>query len=65
MAFGFDIVECAIVKLFRKHGAGRYVPILCEVDELTSAMAGLELRREGTIANGAARCDFRFGIRRG
>ena len=65
VAFGFDIVECGIVKLFRKHGAERYVRILCEVGELTSAMAGLELRRAGTIALGAARCDFRFGIRRG
>lgn len=65
VAFGLDIVECGIVKLFRKHGAERYVPILCEVDELTSAMAGLALRREGTIALGAARCDFRFGVRRG
>lgn len=63
VAFGFDIMECGIVKLFRKHGAERYVAILCEVDELTSSMAGLTLRREGTIALGAARCDFRFGIR--
>lgn len=63
VAFGFDIVECAIVKLFRRHGAGQDVLILCEVDELTSAMAGLTLRRAGTIARGAARCDFRFGIR--
>lgn len=63
VAFGFDIVECGIVKLFARHGAGRYVPILCEVDEMTSAMAGLTLRRAGTIALGAARCDFRFGIR--
>lgn len=65
VAFGFDIVECGIVKLFRRHGAGEYVTILCEVDELTSAMAGLEMHRSGTIARGAARCDFRFGIRRG
>jgi len=60
LGFGFDILECAIVKLFRKHGAERYVTILCEVDELTSALAGLELIRSGTIARGARRCDFRF-----
>lgn len=62
-AFGFDILKCGIVKLFRTHGAERCVPILCRVDELTSAMTGLELPRAGTIALGAARCDFRFGIR--
>lgn len=65
VALGFDIVECGIVKLFRKHGAERYVPILCEVDELTAEMAGLELTRVGTIALGAERCDFRFRVRRG
>lgn len=49
-----------ICKLFQKHGAGRYAAILCEVDKLTSSLAGLELIRSGTIANGAAKCDFKF-----
>ncbi|MGJ5816734.1 L-2-amino-thiazoline-4-carboxylic acid hydrolase [Paludibaculum fermentans] len=60
LGYGFDILECGIVKLFRKHGAGQYVTVLCEVDELTSALAGLELVRGGTLARGASRCDFRF-----
>jgi hypothetical protein len=60
LGFGIDIVECGVVKLFQKHGAAHYVPILCEVDEYTSAMAGLQLFRGGTLAGGAARCDFRF-----
>jgi hypothetical protein len=62
LGYGFDIVECGIVNFFRKHGAAHYVPILCEVDGLTSSLAGLELVREGTIANGAPKCDFRFKI---
>ena len=62
LRYGFDIVECGIVNFFRKHGAAHYVPILCEVDRLTSSLAGLELVREGTIANGARKCDFRFKI---
>jgi L-2-amino-thiazoline-4-carboxylic acid hydrolase len=62
LGFGFDILECGICKLFDRHGARRYVPILCSVDELTSAMAGLELVRSGTLGLGAAKCDFRFRL---
>lgn len=62
LRYGFDILECGICTLFRKHGALSYVPILCEVDRLTSSMAGLELVRGGTIARGASKCDFRFRI---
>lgn len=62
LRYGFDILECGICTLFRKHGALPYVPILCEVDRLTSSMAGLELVRGGTIARGAPKCDFRFRI---
>lgn len=62
LGYGMDILECGIVNFFRKHGAAHYVPILCEVDRLTSSLAGLELLREGTIANGAPKCDFRFKI---
>lgn len=58
--YGFDILECGICKLFKKHHFEKYAPILCEVDEVTSGLAGLELIRTGTIANGAKKCDFRF-----
>lgn len=58
--YGIDILECGICKLFSKHNAGEFSPVLCEVDKITSGFAGLELIREGTIANGAEKCDFRF-----
>lgn len=60
LGYGFDIMECGIHKLFNKHNYGKYTPILCEVDFMTSNMAGLQLIRTGTIANGANKCDFRF-----
>jgi hypothetical protein len=60
LGYGFDIIECGICKLFTKHRAGNYTKILCEVDHLTSSLAGLDLIRTGTIANGATKCDFRF-----
>ncbi len=58
--YGIDILECGICKLFQKHDASKYASILCEVDKVTSSLAGLELIRTGTIANGAEKCDFRF-----
>jgi hypothetical protein len=60
LGYGIDILECGICKLFRKHNYGKYASILCEVDEITSGLAGLKLIRTGTIANGASKCDFRF-----
>lgn len=58
--YGIDILECGICKLFRKHNYQKYALILCEIDEITSGLAGLQLIRTGTIANGAIKCDFRF-----
>ena len=60
LGYGFDILECGICKLFEKHGAHKYASILCEVDKVTSNLAGLELIRNSTIACGAEKCDFRF-----
>ncbi len=60
LGYGIDILECGICKLFQKHNAGPYASILCEVDKVTSHLAGLELIRSSTIAYGAEKCDFRF-----
>ncbi len=60
LGYGVDITACGICKLFGKHGYTAYVPILCEVDKITSELAGLTLIRTGTLAGGAAKCDFRF-----
>lgn len=58
--YGVDILECGICKLFNRYNYGKFVSILCEVDNVTSGLAGLTLIRTNTIANGAAKCDFRF-----
>ena len=60
LGYGIDILECGICKLYNKHHSQKYAPILCEVDAITASLAGLKLIRSGTIANGAAKCDFRF-----
>lgn len=58
--FGVDILECGICKFFKKHNHMKYAPILCEVDQITTRLNGLELQRNGTIAGGALKCDFRY-----
>jgi hypothetical protein len=60
LGYGVDILECGICKLYKKHNYEQYASILCEVDEITSNIAGLKLIWTGTIANGANKCDFRF-----
>jgi hypothetical protein len=55
LGYGIDIIECGICKLFSKHNYSKYASILCEVDEITSGLAGLQLIRIGTIANGERR----------
>jgi hypothetical protein len=64
LGYGFNILECGICKLFQKHHYAKYATILCEVDEITSGLAGLQLIRTGTIARGAEKCDFRFKLQR-
>ena len=60
LGYGIDILECGICKLFKKHNYQNYSSILCEVDAITSDLAGLKLIRNGTIALGAKKCDFRW-----
>lgn len=60
LGYGVDILECGVCKLFKKHNYEKYASILCEVDAITSQLAGLRLVRSGTIALGATKCDFRY-----
>ncbi|TXI68852.1 MAG: hypothetical protein E6Q41_03480 [Cyclobacteriaceae bacterium] len=60
LGYGVDILECGICKLYTKHRLSEFTSLLCEVDHITSALAGLTLKRKGTIALGANLCDFRF-----
>jgi len=60
LGYGVDILECGICKLFNKHNYQKYSSILCEVDHITSDLAGLKLVRNGTIALGEEKCDFRW-----
>ena len=58
--FGIDFVECAILKFLRAEGAPELGPGLCELDWPHAELIGVDLMRTTTLAQGAARCDFRF-----
>lgn len=60
LGYGIDILECGICKLYTKHGLHKFTPLLCEIDYITTSMAGLKMHRTGTIALGASKCDFRY-----
>ena len=57
----FDVTYCPISKFFAEHDAVEVGPLVCKVDDmLADTLPGISLQRTGTIANGAARCDFRY-----
>jgi hypothetical protein len=58
--FGLDVTECACCKACEKHDALEIVPFMCAIDDKMSAGLDLGLRRTGTRALGALRCDFRY-----
>ncbi|MCB9701004.1 MAG: L-2-amino-thiazoline-4-carboxylic acid hydrolase [Myxococcales bacterium] len=56
-----DVRECAIVRYLREQGAPELGPQICRIDDLMAALVDdVVLEREGTIATGAARCEFRY-----
>ena len=58
--WGMDVLSCAICAQFSKFDAMDLVPYMCASDDVISDANGQGLRRTGTIALGAHRCDFRF-----
>lgn len=58
--YEFDYIECAVLNFFRGQGAAELVPYLCAIDKIASELMGWGLRRTMTLADGCAKCDFRF-----
>ena len=56
---GYDMLECGAVKLFKAQGMMDVAPYFCLNDFPRSRAEGTGLVRTGTIAQGAALCDFR------
>ncbi len=58
--WGLDVTRCAVCHAYSRHGAMELVPYMCATDDLESDRASQGLRRTGTLALGAHRCDFRY-----
>ena len=61
---GYDYTECGVVKLCRDEGCSDLAKYLCRLDFLLSSQIGLDLKRTGTLADGDAKCDFRYSRRK-
>ena len=55
-----NIFSCDICHQFSKFDAMDLVPYMCALDDVLSDRFDQGLRRTGTIAVGAAQCDFRY-----
>jgi hypothetical protein len=58
--YEFDYLECAVHNFFRQQDAAKLVPYLCAIDKIASELMGWGLCRTMTLAEGGAKCDFRF-----
>jgi hypothetical protein len=58
--WGVNYLECGVVKFFHRQGASEFSPYACQLDYLLFPALGIELKRQGTIAQGCTHCDFRF-----
>lgn len=58
--WGMNITSCAVCHAYARHDAMELVPYMCATDDKESDAGGFGLRRTGTLALGAHRCDFRY-----
>ncbi len=64
-AIAFDCVKCPVAEFFASQDASELcVQTFCRLDFPLAEAWGGELKRTGTIASGAPRCDFRWYARR-
>lgn len=59
-AFGVDYVRCANLDFVLEHDGASFAPFVCVSDVALSEALGWGLARTETLADGCARCDFRF-----
>ena len=64
-ALHFDVARCRFVELLALLGRSELGHLFCAVDErfASNPAAGIDLTRSGTLATGAALCDFRIRLR--
>ena len=58
--WGIDYSECGLVKLFKKLGATKFMPLLCLSDFSEANIFGYGFSRTQDLGHGAPMCDHRF-----
>ena len=60
--FSINVFECAGLKLAKKlaQNSENVFPTVCKLDYVIAKHLGYKLQRDGTLAEGAACCDFNF-----
>ncbi len=58
--YGVDYIECANCKLLQAENAFELMTYVCATDKPISELMGWGLTRTMTLAEGFAKCDFRF-----
>ena len=58
--YGLDMTECVVCKFFHAQGADEFAKYVCLLDFPRSKALNMGLVRTMTIAEGAAKCDFRW-----
>jgi len=58
--FGLDFTECAICKFYHARGADEFTPYVCLLDFPLCQACSMGMVRTMTLAEGHAKCDFRY-----
>ncbi len=57
---GYDYHECGVVKLCHDEGHPELAKYCCRMDFILADLMHMKLVRQGTLAEGADHCDFRY-----
>ncbi len=61
--FGMDVSRCVVAEFFASLGMAEFCQrVICNQDARDAAYRGIDFERAGTLAGGAARCDFRYHV---
>lgn len=61
--FGMDVTRCVVAEFFEARGMSEFCErVICDQDARDAAHRGITFVRSGTLAGGAARCDFRYYV---
>ncbi len=58
--YGYDVSECAVLKLFKKAGLEKYMPYVCATDLAIAKALGTGMQQTQRLSLGGRCCNFRY-----